>query len=318
MRTKMLAAAVLCGSVLAGGCLETEQGYTLNPDGSGRLAFVVVRGVDMSPMGGQTKIKDPDEAARKTLEKMLSKSKGVDAWSDVSYTILEDGRIRIAGTAYFPDFSKLEMEWSGIDATWAKAGDGMVLKLLPSLGGQVKKPKATTREAEKLTPEQLKKQILLKRMEYQSSRPLLVAILGSAKHTATFTLPGTLMDTGALDKVGAHKVRVVLDGKKMIAALDTMATDDAFITESIKSGLDPLDNPANVARFSSLMFGKKAPMKAEVAGELEPVFDYKKDMKAAQDAMPGMLERLKISLKRKTPSGLMAPSEPAVPPGEGF
>jgi len=324
MRNATLLTILLCLGLLATGCFETVQTITLNPDGSGRIQFVVVRGVEFNPMGSEKKITDPDKAARGTVEKMLADSKGVEAWSGVAYQILKDGRLRITGTGYFTDYNALGIEWNGMEAKWTKTADGMVLEAKPQFGGskggpKKGKPKPKTQPA-KLTDAEVAKAVLAERMSYQAGRPLVLAMLGTAKHAATFNLPGKVTEAGVFKKTGRNQVRLSFTGRQIVNAMDKMVADDALMAKSIRAGKNPIKDSPDEEMLSLLMFGTKGKMRVEVTGELEPLFDYKAVVAKVKKAMPAMFKALKIDpvSRRRRVLG-SSPGPPAGPPaGEGF
>ena len=99
--------ALLAGALalLLSSCYETKQEFTINPDGSGKVrhecSFQSVRinnEDDTSP-----------EALKAAIAKIIADSKGVDAWTDVSFKRLDDGRMWFRGTAYFKKLADLQI-----------------------------------------------------------------------------------------------------------------------------------------------------------------------------------------------------------------
>ena len=78
------------------GCIESRDMFTLNPDGSGKVVHVATApNLDLGFGGDAQAPSDPDMAGRKVVREMLKASKGVDAWRDVGYEMLDDGRVKI-------------------------------------------------------------------------------------------------------------------------------------------------------------------------------------------------------------------------------
>ena len=100
--------------VVTSGCIETSDVYTLNPDGSGKVDHEVV----LTPMGfGPGGDDDPEANARHALRQMLEESDGVEAWSGAGFEVLDDGRMRLRGTAYFRDANKLIISNGGMKSS---------------------------------------------------------------------------------------------------------------------------------------------------------------------------------------------------------
>ena len=86
-------------------CYETEQDFTLNPDGSGKVRHECsFQNIRMS-----NEPDDSPEALQAAIAKVIKDSKGVDAWRDVSFKRLDDGRLWFQGTAYFKNLAELEI-----------------------------------------------------------------------------------------------------------------------------------------------------------------------------------------------------------------
>ncbi len=90
-------------------CIDVDETYTLNPDGSGKVSFTLV----YKPMNPFEKEKDPARQLKKAVQEEMDKAQGVDAWKDISYERLEDGRFKIQATAYFKDLTQLKLHKGG-------------------------------------------------------------------------------------------------------------------------------------------------------------------------------------------------------------
>src|SRR5436190_6005453 len=108
------------------GCLDLDEEYTLNPDGSGKVKIRCA----LAPMRFTNKKKSPEELLKSDVRETLEKCGGVDAWTDVSAVQRDDGKIEFKGTAYFRDYSKLKLSILGMTSSMsktvvAKEGDAM-------------------------------------------------------------------------------------------------------------------------------------------------------------------------------------------------
>src|SRR5438093_11797942 len=89
--------------VLLNGCIDLEEDYTVNPDGSGK----VVRHLTMDAggiMGGLSALggpaaKPPTAKDKENLKNgivlSILKSPGIEAWKDVTTETLPDGRLKV-------------------------------------------------------------------------------------------------------------------------------------------------------------------------------------------------------------------------------
>ncbi|HEX4612535.1 MAG TPA: hypothetical protein VH092_30355, partial [Urbifossiella sp.] len=209
MRRFTFAAAALAALGMSG-CVEGEQTFTLNPDGSGKVRIDVV----MAPPGflefgggGGPEPETADGFRQKAL-RVLLQSKGVGAWKDVAAGFNPDGRFKFAGTAYFDkigelDIKELAMGGKGFSLTPAPGG-GLVLgpsgpgpggPPIPEPSGPFSGPgRKTPAEFAKMTDAELDGYILTDRIKFQATRPLMRAVMSGVKMKVTYQLPGKVKD----------------------------------------------------------------------------------------------------------------------------
>jgi hypothetical protein len=292
-----LGAGLFCALALsAAGCFETRQIVTLNPDGSGKVVMdTLMASQAMMMMAATSKesAPDPNEIARGMACGMVTRSTGIDAWSDVKYEVIKDGRVHITGTAYFPDYAKIRIEGPSImQATWTKADNGMVLEVqMNAKGAGAAKadppPKA-------LTDKEVEDLLKQKRQEWQVSRPMMGKIFDTLKMDTTFLLPGKVAEASIFEKADGG-VRLTIEGKKVMAAMDKVIGDDKLMTEAIRTGKDPVkDGPGASDAMGEMIFGGKGPIRAKVGGDLKPLFDYQAEVAKAKAAQPAMLKSLGV------------------------
>ncbi|HUU59990.1 MAG TPA: hypothetical protein VMZ50_10625, partial [Phycisphaerae bacterium] len=236
MRSAFLIGLFCCAALAVGGCFETTQVLTLNPDGSGKMLLDSYMKAPPMMMGGDEK-PDPKKIAKNIAQSMVSGANGVEAWSDLSYEVAKDGRTHIQGTAYFKDYTKLDMkQGGGMDFTWAKdPKGGMALEVKMADRDQAEpaaKPKLTDKELQDL--------IQAKRQEYQQMKPMMTMILGTMKMDMTFMLPGKLSEVNVFDKTDKGGVRLVFVGKKMLEVMDKIMADDKLLADAIEAWRDPI------------------------------------------------------------------------------
>ncbi|MFB3893851.1 MAG: hypothetical protein ACE15C_17705 [Phycisphaerae bacterium] len=275
---------------LASGCFERTLVITLNPDGSGKFVMdnIAAPMPDFST-GPDAKAPDPKQLARKAVRELVDETKGVDAWADVSSEVMDDGRIHVKATGYFPDVNKLEFQGSSkSDVKWAKnASGGMTLEMLMDTKkeGPASKPKP-------MTDEQVAEAVKKAKMQWQQAQPMMAAFVGKMKIDTTYMLPGKLGQVEGFTKTDKGGVQIVMDGKKMLDAMDKVLADDKMVAEMVKAGRDPVkDGPGEKAMLEAV-FGKNVTaLKASVTGELKPQFDYKADMGKAKAAQEEMMKK---------------------------
>ena len=220
---------------------------------------------------------DPKEALQSAIAKLIENSKGIEAWSDVEFKLLDDGRMWFKGTAYFKKLDELEIQnQSMLDFTWKNQGSGKA-----ELALNLKKNTDTKTDSETadLTPEEQTKKINAERAKFQQSKPMLSAMLGGLKQSVTFHLPGKVEASSNFKKDAAGALNLRFDGTRMLDALEKLINDDEWIA---KHGFDAQDTPELDNELSGLLFGEKAPVNATVTGAAKPLFDYAAEVVAAQ------------------------------------
>jgi hypothetical protein len=298
-------AAVLVAAV---GCLDTDQEYTLNADGSGKVRVVAIGSPFQFNFGGEKK--KPEEGLREAVRDALSKSQGVDAWTAVEAKLRDDGKIHFSGTAYFKDLKALKlnilgMQSNGPDLGLEKsAGGGLVVELKDE---SERRPKGAKPAPGKLGEEELKAKMREERAQYQQSKPLMESFLKELKIRTRLVLPGAVAETGAFKKTAPNAAEIAVEGAAMLKAIDGAMMDDAFLRKQVESGGElGKDSPLGNEEIMERIFGFKGAPKVAVKGPLKDVFDYEAE---AAPARAGA-EALREKWGAKAPAG----APPAVAP----
>ncbi len=286
------------------GCIEGEQTFTLNPDGSGKVRIDVVMAPPAEFLSGPAKKGRPtlDEARLSSLKAML-KGQGVTAWKDVAAGFAPDGRFKFAGTAYFDKLDRLEFQNTGflLGSQFAMTSEKGRLVLAkkaarpggppgtddPSpFGGPGRKSAV---ELAKLPDADLDAYILGDRIQYQGTRPILLAALSRGKMKITYLLPGAAADAVGFKADGAKLVRD-LDGDKMVAGMDALFSRPDIELRPIYRKAGGLEAAA-VAAFGVL---PDDACRAVIPTPGGPQFDYAAEVRAARDAYPALRKALGV------------------------
>jgi hypothetical protein len=270
-------------SLLLSSCYETEQDFTINPDGSGKVRHECsFQNVNLS-----NETDNSPEALQAAVAKIIKDSKGVDAWTDVSFKRLDDGRMWFQGTAYFRKLDALEIpNQSMLRFAWKSQGGG---KADLTLHLEKSEKSKTKPDASKMTPEERSKKVRDERAKFQQSKPMFAAMLGPLKQTVSFQLPGKIETRSNFKTTAAGGLGLAFEGAKMIDALEKLINDDAWLE---KHGFDVQDAPALDAELGGLVFGEKAPVKATISGASKPLFDYSPEVTAALKGAEALQKQL--------------------------
>jgi hypothetical protein len=281
MRKILFLALVLLSAI---GCFESKEDYVLNPDGSGKVTIV---GTFETTMPGMPSSTDPKDTMMEVKE-LLEKSKGVDAWSGVTYDRTKEGRVSFKGTAYFPDISKLDLETFGKDANLKKEGNKLVLLI-------EEKEEIEESPAAKPTAEEVKAQVEQAKQQWQSMQKMMGPILEKIKQDLTYKLPGTIESSTNMKKIDVNTVNVQVDGAKIMAAMDAMMTDDAWLKKQAEAGVFVKGgNAPNMDddELNQRVFGEKGPVKVVMTGPGQSLFDYKTEVAAAKAEYTKLMDQL--------------------------
>jgi len=286
----LTAAACLSVALLLSGCFETKEEFTLNPDGSGKV-------VHESSFQNINLSGDSDtspESLKEAIARVIEDTKGVDAWRDVSYKRLDDGRLYFKGTAYFKDLSLLDIpNQTMLDFDWKKTGAGTaLLTLRTNKGGEhdgfklAKKPVDLT----KLTPAERTQKIKEERAKFQQGKPMLAGFMGTMKHDVVFHLPGKISVQSNFTPGGGGALHIIFDGTKLLAAMDKLVADDAWMAKNL--GSMGGEKPAMDEEMNAVVFGTKAPVRATVNGLGAATFPYDTELAAAKKEFAKIQQQL--------------------------
>jgi len=290
MRYSVFAAILIALAVV--GCYELEEEYVVNPDLSGKVDFKMTMPMS-NPMMPQPNA-DPKELAKKAVKKMLDESKGVETWKDVEYKIDKDGNAVIKGTAYFKEIEKLKFQYGDLSSESSvsvkKQEDGsIVIEFKPE-----DDKSGAEGEAPKMTDEEVKAAMQDQKMQYQQSKPMIASMMEGLKNTFTFHVPGELGECSNFKKLEDGRVSLTLEGKKLMASMDKVMSDDKLLEEMVRAGKNPQTAGMN-DKMAEMMFGEAAPVKAIFKGEMKALFDFEKEVAEAKEAYGEMMKKLGLA-----------------------
>lgn len=263
----LIAAACL----LLSSCFETEQEFTLNPDGTGKVVMnSVFPNISFDGDDEQT-----EESLKKAVADFIKQTEGVEVWRDVTYSWTDDGRVKFQGTAYFADISELEFKNVGtMEFDWKKDGDKGTLTMAFEDADEGGEKKEVTKD-----PVERKKEMKIERQKFQQSKPMMTGVLTGLKHRAVFNLPGNAGSTVNFEVLKGGKIGVEVTGEKMISAMESLVNDDEWLMEN---SFDAQEGPAASEDMNEVLFGQKGAVSAVRSGLGEPLFDYATEVAAAR------------------------------------
>lgn len=258
---------LILGCLLASGCLEVENVWTLNPDGSGKVKHSVV----LRP--GMLAALSP-QSSRAFAQELLQESEGIEAWADFSYRKSDEGWLCFEGVGYFPDAAQVRLKHEVVQTRFARAGTAIVASFvgwrsqgdsLPFFGGETPKSLQEARTA-----------LLVARVQLGTMKAFL-------RGKDLLQLPGRVSSlAGPLE----GPAEVAFSGERLSQFLGKLAQDDELLAAAIaQSAGQPLE-PAQARALEQAM--SEAYVGAGVAGLRseggQPAFDYAAEVAAAISA----------------------------------
>lgn len=290
LRCLNLIAAVAAPFLLTG-CFETKQEFTINPDGSGKVVH------ECSFQDLQLNGNEPDEDSLKAaVAKVISGSKGVEAWRDVSFKLLDDGRLFFKGTAYFTNLNTLKIpNQTMLEFDWKRTGADGVLSLRTNKSER----KDGVRENEpidlsKLPADERAKRLKVERAKYQQVKPMMTAFMGNMKHEVVFHLPGNVSFSSSFSRQPSGALTAMFDGAKVFAAMDKLVSDDEWVAKNLGSW-GSADAPLMDEKANEVIFGGKEPLRA-TASSGQPLFDYAAEVSVAKKDFPLLWKQLDVGV----------------------
>lgn len=286
-RSGAAAILLLLVATVLSGCLETEQKVVLNPNGSGKMTLHIIQ-PDLRSMfgGGSTgpKQEQEEEKVRQYLAPILN-SKGIEAWSDVTFRTLKDGRIEFQGTAYFRSLDSVKLEGNGgTPLELKREGETATIRLRPNLS----QTPDTETERPELTPEQVTRAADSLRNLYETAQPMLNQLLGGLREEISLSLPLQATDAKGwhLDPSG-RTASFTIDGGALLNQIDTLVNAPGFWEEQARNGDAP---QAKV--LAEILGVDDLYVTFPLTGSQQ--FNYAKEVAAAQKQTAAIRKRYKV------------------------
>lgn len=291
-------------------CLEVEQNYILNPDGSGKMTFH--QRINLNELGVADSLKkmDFDKDLNQTITTLIYGIEGIDAWSDLKVAVSNDSTlIDITGTAYFQDIATLQSKSFPVGLS-RSSKNGITTFVLKeneeTASNKGLKEKSKAKKPRKLTEKQIKEEIANRKQGFGFVKSFMDMVFKNLKVTSTYKLSGEVIKSNGFTKSAKNETKFVLDGNKMMDVFNKLASDDGFWRKVVLSGPEgsgsnPFDLPGMEEKMYKSMFGSDGKPDFQAKLSSEPLFNYKQEMTAA------LKEWEKIKLAYPQPAEMKQP-----------
>jgi hypothetical protein len=286
-------------AMLLAGCLDVEHHYSLNPDGSGKVT-VDARITDWTIDASD---KDVQKKLQETVKGYLDSSRGVEAWTNVTYA-LEGDKVHFTGTAYFPDVTNLESNPLGLEhLTFDRQPNGdrvfgikldtkskfdMTSSSTESEGGDGVVSNAP------LTDEQIQQQIDSMKSVFSMMRSMMGMMLDNYRIRTSVRVPGTTKEMSGFVTARSSDPTFTFEGKRMLSMLDSLIADSVTLRRMVTQK----DSSEAGDRLKQIAFPNGEP-RIVFAGGGSPLFDYRSEVAAAQADYANLLRQLSTPPKTK-------------------
>lgn len=295
MRTRLFSAllAIVLGVAFAG-CLESDENYTLNPDGRGKVAIAATISDPASMFGADEDEKpDPKQKVSEFVQDILENSTGVETWKDISCRVLADGRIEFKGIAYFRDLNELKIHQVSSSNTFIRQEnpDGTWSIVLKQDDEENQEDSAAA--PENLSEEEIVSRVDSLRSQYEVGRSMMGPILEGITQRYVFTVPGTPSEYSTFTRLPKGGYEYVMSGRKVLALMDSISSSDAFWRQAVIAGGSSGISPDRQKELTRMMFGEEGIPMLKMKGGA-PLFNYDAEMKAAKKKYPALLKKFGV------------------------
>ncbi len=298
---RLISALFALGLIVICGCIEEKNEFYINPDGSGK----VVRELTLSQMDmgmnmpGQPPMNTQIQAEQ-TARAMIEQARGVEAWSDVSYGLTEDGKMHFKGTAFFPDINHLVLggmeaeHQSGFMLTHNSDGTIMLQQKQQQSAQEPGQPMMPMMpQSPDVDPNQMDAMVQQTKMQYQQSRVMMQGFFAGFKVEQIFHLPGAIRESNNVATVDEATAKIEITGEQILKVMDEVMSDDALLKTQLAEGKDPT-RQLDPNTMNEKMFGQAGPVRI-VSDANAPLFDYQKESAAAKKEYQKLLKKFEAA-----------------------
>ncbi|MEY4918793.1 MAG: hypothetical protein RL616_2706, partial [Verrucomicrobiota bacterium] len=276
------------------GCFDTQEEFTLNPDGSGKVVITSLCAPFEMTTGDEKKT--PEQKLLAKVKGIFDNTSGVAAWRDVTYNLADDGRLAFKGTAYFNDLNKVDFNALAIMQFKLVKTNGTLVLAASMKDDDKKKSKPVV----KLSEEELVAKIKEARAGFQSSKAMLTGFLAGMKQSAHFHLPGIASAVSNFKSTADGGLEISFAGTNMIAAMEKLTASDQWWRGQLAAGGDVMKDGMQLDNdFNEILFGEKAPVSAVIAAG-SAQFDFAAELAVARQEFSALEKKLDANSDSKS------------------
>jgi len=204
---KYLLVSLLLPLLFVSGCIQGQATVFLNPDGSGKIEIETV--TDPCSIGSDAKSWQAYQGFTTQIKNSLIKSEGIDAWTDVDWRVLTNGKLYCKGEAYFKAIDDVVIYLGNLRCnlrTYLTNESGKCFLEIKSLKSELDEPRTTQRPNAA--------------MRYSLFSADVEKMLIGLRLDLVFNLPGNTEKIQGFEGIDKRAVHYTIDGNRMKYLLD--------------------------------------------------------------------------------------------------
>jgi tetratricopeptide (TPR) repeat protein len=299
-RTEYLLLLLLPVCLIAG-CIQGQASLSLNPDGSGSIKFETLYDPHYC-IDNSTDVSGVFQSFIAQVKNTLTESEGIEAWSDVDWRTLDNGKFYFKGQAFFKSINDVNIHLGNIKGnlkvSYQRNENQNCILELKSLKTEPNFTASDKRLAERY-------KIFCGDVE-NMIRKLRLSIL--------INLPSNIQKSNGFEKLDSRIVKFVIDGKQLSLLFQSVKEQGQYELAE-KYNFQPGQYVNN--ELLPLWLASQKPLWIYFADSSESLFNYDKQVSEAKKDYSRILEKIELAVKpaeTNIPVTNKGIEEPNIPP----
>jgi tetratricopeptide (TPR) repeat protein len=300
-RTEYLLLLLILPLSLVAGCIQGQASLSLNPDGSGSIKFEGLYDPHCC-RDNPTDVSQVFQSFIEQIKNTLAESEGIEAWNDMDWRILDNGKFYFKGQAFFKSINDVNIHLGNIKGnlkvSYQRNENQNCILELKSLKTEPNSPAS----AEHLTK------------RYEIFCDAVERMIGKLQLSILINLPSNIQKSNGFEKIDSRIVKFVIDGKQLSLLFQSVKEQGQYeLAEKYNFQAGEYINN----ELLPLWLKSQKPLWIYFADSSESLFNYDKQVSEAKKDYSRILEKIELATKQ-TETNVPAPGkgveEPNIPP----
>lgn len=286
---------------LIAGCIQGQASLLLNPDGSGSIKFEGLYDPHCC-RDNPTDVSQTFQSFIEQIKNTLAESEGIEAWNDVDWRALDNGKFYFKGQAFFKSINDVNIHLGNIKGnlkvSYQRNENQNCILELKSLKTEPNYTASDKRLAER----------------YKIFCGDVGRMVGKLQLSILINLPSNVQKLNGFDKIDSRIVQFVIDGKQLSLLFQSIKSQGQYELAE-KCNFQPGEYVNN--ELLPLWLASQKPLWIYFADSNEFLFNYDKQVSEAKKDYSRILEKIELTAK-ETEKNMPVPGkgveEPNVPP----